>query len=121
MVTLNIIEYLNDEKDEVLLEIRQNDVKLYAYCYPYTGKKTDTAEKITLYALSAYNIGPSLEWQPPYKTSESAFNHHLHAKIVNKKERLVSIGDIDIILDTSIDSEFPVGSTISFDVVRLDY
>jgi len=59
--------------------------------------------------------------QPPCKTSEFAFNHHIHAKIVNKKERLVSIGNIDVILDALIDSEFPVGSTISFDVARLDY
>jgi len=120
MVTLNVIEYLNDEGEEVLLEVCQNDIKLYTFCYPYTGEKTDTKEKVTLYALFAHNIGPSLEFKPPCKTSEIAFNQHIHAKIVSKKERLVSIGDISIILDAPIDSEFPVGSFISFDVVRLD-
>lgn len=121
MVELNVIEYLNDEKNEVILEICHNSVKLYAFCYPYTGKKTNYTERITLYALFTHNIGPALDFYPPRKTSEVAFSHHIYAKIVNKKERLVCIGNINIILDAPIDSEFSVGSFISFDVTRLDF
>ena len=121
MVTLKVVEYLDDEENEVLLEICHGDVKLYAFSCPYTGNKNDTAEKVTLYALFAHNIGPSLDYKLSYKTSDVSFDQHIYAKIVNKKERLVSVGDIDIVLDTSLDSEFPVGSIISFDVSRLDY
>jgi len=121
MVTVNVAQYLNSEGDEVLLELCSGEVKLYAFCYPFAGKSTSDVDKVTLYGLFTHNIGPSSTWHPPCRTSETSFEHHIYAKIVNVKERLVSLGEIDIVLDSAIDSSFPTGSIVSFDVIRLDY
>ena len=49
MVTLTVVEYLDDEDKEVILEVCQNDIKLYTFCYPYTGKKKHTKEKVSAF------------------------------------------------------------------------
>lgn len=121
MVTVNIVQYLNNEGDEVLLELSSEEVRVYAFCYPFADKNKKVVDKVTLYGLFTHNIGPSSTWYPPCRTSETSFAHHIYAKIINAKERLVSLGEIDIILDSAIDSSYPPGSIVSFDVIRLDY
>ena len=121
MVIISVAEYLDDEGQEVLLELCSGDVRLHAFCYPFKETNPKTAEKVILHALFAHNIGPCSTVNPPYRTSKTSFSYHIDAKILDIKERLVNLGYIDIILDSAIDSSFPIGSTISFDVVRLDY
>ena len=120
MVTIDVAALLDDEGDEVLLEISNNNIKLYAFCYPFISKRSKQ-DKVTLYALFASNIGPSKSIQPPIRTNTSYFSQRIYAKVVDVKERCVRLRDINIILDTPIDSSFLPGSVIVFDVARLDY
>lgn len=119
MVKIRVAEYLDSEGREALLEICSGEFTVYAFACPFLG--AEDSEKVTLYALGAFNVGPCTQWHLPQRSSNIYFAHKICAEIIDIKERRVRLGEIDIILDTSIDSEFPVGSLITFTVSRLDY
>lgn len=119
MITMQVAEILDQEGEEVLLELTSGNITLYAYCYPFDGCMH--AEQVRLYAMHAYNLRKSDDWHLPQRTQNTYFSQKVCAEVVSVKERIVRVGEIDILLDTGIDSDIPVGSLISFDVQRLDY
>ena len=119
MLKMRIAEYLDSDAQEVILEITSGENTLYAYACPFRGFPTQ--DHVTLSALFAWNIGPCKQWHAPQRIPNTPLAHHLCGEIVDVKDRIVRIGDMQIILDTGIDSSLPVGSLICFDVSRIDY
>jgi hypothetical protein len=119
MVRIRVIKYLDSEEREALLEIACGENTLWAYACPFAG--TDTRKEVTLYAMEAFRVAKCDTWYRPSRIPNTAFGYHLCAEVVDARRRLVRIGEINIILDTSIDSDIPAGALIHFDTIRLDY
>lgn len=119
MITMQVAEVLDREGEEVLLELTSGDITLYAYCYPFDG--CIHVERVRLYAMHAYNLRKSNCWHLPQRTQHTYFSQNICAEVVSVKERIVRVGEIEIFLDTGIDSCLSAGSLLSFDVQRLDY
>ena len=76
--------------------------------------------ELSLFAFLVTDIVSENGLQVPEKTNCGYFSYRLFAKVADAQNRIVQLGDIEIVLDCPIPKDVFSGSYISFDVMRLD-
>ena len=125
MSTLKVLQYDADAQEAVVeIEITLDESAtsarsaLRVFCYPMFS--SEMKRKISLFGFLVTNIVSENAVQAPQKTNGGYFSYHLFAKVLDPRNRLVQLGDIDIVLDCPIPQDIAPGSFVSFDVMRLD-
>jgi hypothetical protein len=119
MTKIRVARYTDSEELGAELEISCGEGTLLAFAYPFRG--IESCKEVSLFAFGTSHVIRSDEWHPPRRMENIYYGHQLCAEVVDVKNRLVQIGDVVITLDTSIDSDIPVGAWVCFQTLRLDY
>ena len=88
------------------------------YAQPFNNDK----DIFELYAVKSKNIMRALEpGSAVNKTDDGYYAYKLQGKIIDLENRIVTVGDIKIMLENSIPNDIKVNEYIEFDVLRIDF
>ena len=118
MVAAKVLKYLDPGETEAEILLCCGDLSLVVYSCPYT--PCNNPQEITLSTFLADNIVRAEHFRAPVRWDENRYSYHLTAKLIDRTERLVQIGEIRISLDGYIPRDIANGEYIEFDVARLE-
>lgn len=118
MYIREIVEYYRDDNEA---EVLVSDGSFDLVCYLFPAKNLQVGQVVeVIYAFNCSNIVINSAGEYHVEKKGGYYSYVLTAKVVDRKNQLVIIGDLLIRIDVAIPADIMDGQYISFSVLRLD-
>lgn len=114
------INWIDKDLQEAEIIVSDGQIEVLCFSHPFQ-KAINAVLEEPIHCLYAENLVLTQEQSISINKSNGYFGYSLRGKLIDKKNKLVRLGDIIICLeDAYISDSIPKNSYVEFDVSRLD-